>query len=366
MQIDPKLLEEIVTDIQANGLPITPEKVIEADQIVKAQNSLLSFTEATKKDYHSSWHHKLFCSYLDKFVEGEIKKLMIFCPPRHGKSELVSRRLPAYIFGKSPDTSVIACSYGADLASRMNRDVQRIMSQPEYAKIFPKTKLWDKNVRSVADGSYLRNSEIFEIVNHKGVYRCAGVGGGITGMGGHRLILDDPIKNAEEAYSKVYREKVWEWYTSTFFTRLEKDGGICITLTRWHDDDIAGRLLKLPDAAEWTIVSLPALREDLDNPEDPREMGQALWPEKYNKKALSSIKTTIGSRDWNSLYRQQPTSESGDLFQKHFWRFYKQSQLPHRFDMLSISCDMAFKDTKTSDYQLESSRKSGHEMEPDG
>lgn len=316
----------------------------------RARRSLIGFTEYTMEDYKTNWHHRLFASYLEAFAMKKIKRLLIFCPPRHGKSELVSRRLPAFIFGKYPDASIIATSYGADLASRMNRDVQRIMSSPAYKEVFPDSRLWEKNIRTMADGTYLRNSEIFEIVNHKGVYRSAGVGGGITGMGGEYLICDDPIKNAEEAYSKVYRDKVWEWWGSTFFTRLEKAGGICLTLTRWHDDDVAGRLLKLSNADDWTVVSLPAVREDEAFEEDPRPVGEALWPDKYSLEDLAQIKIAIGSRDWNALYRQQPSSESGDMFKKHFWRFYLPEEKPHRFDTISLSCDMAFKDTKTSDY----------------
>ena len=148
-----------------------------------ARRSLLDFTTYTMSEFDSSWHHSLIAEKLEKFARGEIKRLMVFCPPRHGKSELASRRLPAYIFGINPNAQIISASYGADLASRMNRDVQRIIDSPEYRKVFPESRLWEKNIRAVADGSYLRNSETFEIVNKKGVYRCAGVGGAITGMG---------------------------------------------------------------------------------------------------------------------------------------------------------------------------------------
>lgn len=343
-------LQKIIGDIQSDGLPISPEDVEKADQLDKARNSLQAFTELTMPEYQTNWHHKIFCEHLDKFARGEIKRLMVFCPPRNGKSELISRRFPAYMFGRNPDISIISCSYGADLASRMNRDVQRIMSTETYQEIFPETKLWDKNVRSVADGSYLRNSEIFEIVNHKGVYRCAGVGGGITGMGGKLLLLDDAIKNAEEANSKVYRDKVWEWYTSTFFTRLEKDGGICVTLTRWHDDDVAGRLLKLPDADEWTVINLPAIAEEDRSEIDPRQPGEALWPAKYDEKDLAAIKTAIGIRDWNALYQQRPTSASGGIFKKSWWRYYLKEDLPHKFDKITISMDAAFKKSDSSDF----------------
>ena len=179
-----------------------------------ARRHMADFVLYVDKRYQMNWHHRLLCEYLDRFVSGEISNLMVFMPPRHGKSELVSRKLPAFILGKDPDTSIISCSYSADLASRMNRDVQRIMDTPRYQEVFPKSKLFGKNIRSVANGTYLRNSDIFEIVGHRGVYRSAGVGGGITGMGGEFIIIDDPVKNREDADSPTLREKVWDWYTS--------------------------------------------------------------------------------------------------------------------------------------------------------
>lgn len=225
-----------------------------------ARRSMAEFALYTDPAYHMNWHHRLICNSLDKWVSKEIRRLMIFTAPRHGKSELVSRKLPAYIFGRHPDTSIISASYSADLASRMNRDVQRIIDSDRYAELFPNSRLYGKNIRSVAGGSFLRNSDIFEIVDHKGVYRSAGVGGGITGMGGEYIIIDDPVKNREEANSATYREKLWDWYTSTLYTRLEKEGCILVTLTRWHEDDLAGRLLnnmKQTGGEQWTVINLP-------------------------------------------------------------------------------------------------------------
>jgi predicted phage terminase large subunit-like protein len=253
------------------------------------------------------------------FVAGEIKRLMVFMPPRHGKSELVSRRLPAYILGRNPNAQIIACSYSADLAQRMNRDTQRIIDDPLYTEIFPDTQLFGTNIRTVARGTYLRNSDIFEIVGHGGCYRSAGVGGGITGMGFNFGIIDDPIKNREEAESRTYRDNLWDWYTSTFYTRQEKAGAILVTLTRWHQDDMAGRLLDLAssDGGEpWEIVRFPAIREEGDNADDPREPGAPLWENKYDLGALASIKAAVGSYQWASLYQQRPTPAEGAMFKR--------------------------------------------------
>lgn len=148
-----------------------------------ATNSILAFTRYTKPDYETRPFHEMICRFIDRIVSGELKRGMIFAPPRHGKSEIVSRRLPAYYLGKYPDRHIIACSYSSGLASRMNRDVQRIIDGDPYKRLFPGTTLYGKNVRTVAHGSWLRNNELFEVVGHAGSYRAAGVGGGVTGMG---------------------------------------------------------------------------------------------------------------------------------------------------------------------------------------
>ena len=281
-----------------------------------ARRSMLGFTKYTKPDYEANWHHELLCSYIDRFIAGEIQRLMVFMPPRHGKSEIVSRRLPAYLFGVHPCASIIACSYSADLASRMNRDVQRIMDSDEYRRTFPDTRLNTANVRTTSQENYLRNSDIFEIVDNTGVYRSAGVGGGITGMGCNYGIIDDPIKNREEALSTTYRNKVWEWYTTTFYTRLEKDAQILVTLTRWHEDDLAGRILAQAQAGgeQWTVISLPAVAEPDTHPDDPRSEGEALWPSRFNADRLAGIRTVLGPYQFSALYQQRPMPLAGGLW----------------------------------------------------
>jgi predicted phage terminase large subunit-like protein len=269
--------------------------------------------------YQVNWHHRVLCHYLDRFVRREIKRLMVFMPPRHGKSELVSRRLPAYIFGVNPDAKIIACSYGADLASRMNRDVQRIMDTDHYRAAFPASQLFGANVRTVAQGTYLRNSDIFEIVDHAGIYRAAGVGGGITGMGFDYGIIDDPIKNREEADSVTVRESIKDWYASTFYTRAEKDACILVTMTRWHMDDLAGWILDGDDKDNWTVLSFPGVKDTEPTDYDRRAIDEPLWLDKYNSDALAAIKRTIGSYQWESLYQQRPRPREGGMFKEHWF-----------------------------------------------
>lgn len=260
------------------------------------------------------------CRYLDEFAAGTIKRLMIFAPPRHGKSELTSRRLPAFIFGLDPDATIIAASYGADLARRMNRDVQRIMDDDIYRRLFPDSQLFGKNIRTVAQGSWLRNSDMFEIVNNKGYYLSSGVGGSLTGSGASYALIDDPVKNRAQANSPTYREAVWEWYTSTLRTRLTPDGGVLLTCTRWHQDDLAGKLLALaasdPGADQWIVVSFPAIAEERNVSYDDRQPDTALWATRFDEEKLNRTRISLGTYDWNSLYQQRPAPREGGMFKR--------------------------------------------------
>jgi len=258
----------------------------------------------------------------------------------------------------------------------MNRDVQRIIDSDEYRRIFPQTRLSGKNIRTIAGGSWLRNSDEFEVVEYNGYYRGAGVGGAITGMGMRWGIIDDPFKNRQDANSPAIRQGVWDWYVSTFRTRLAPGGGILITVTRWHEDGLEARLLELaknnPKADQWVILSFPAIAEEPIASYDPRRPGDALWPTRYDLEELEKTKIASGSYDWNSLYQQNPTPISGGIFKKHYWRYWKPKRvslppvsvrtadgdivqieaidLPDSFDEQMQSWDCSFKDTKTSNF----------------
>ena len=261
------------------------------------------------------------CQYLDRFAAGEIKRLMIFAPPRHTKSELCSRRLPALIMGQQPDAAIIASSYSATLAEQMNRDVQRIIDSVEYKRLFPDTQLYGKNIRSTAEGAYLRNSETFEVVDHKGIYHNAGRGGALTGFGGHYLFVDDPLKDRMEADSPTIRQNLWEWYTSVLYSRQYKNAGILITLTRWHEDGLEGRLLALaesdPTADQWTVLSLPAIAEEPLAPYDPRQVGEALWEAEFPLEFLYKTRAQ-SAYEFAALYQQRPAPAEGILFKREW------------------------------------------------
>jgi predicted phage terminase large subunit-like protein len=248
-------------------------------------------------------------------VEGSMYLAGYDLIPTHN-SELVSRRLPAWILGQMPKSKIIACSYSADLSSAFNRDVQRCIDDPNYILSFPDTILNGSNVKTTARGGYLRNSEIFEIVNHKGFYKSVGVGGSLTGTPADIGIIDDPVKDAMEAYSERSRNNVWEWYTNVFATRLHNKSKVILTMTRWHEDDLAGRLLA-HEADKWDVLKIPAIREDLEDLRDPRQLGEALWNNRHSLERLHDIEQ-MSKRTFISLYQQRPSAEAGNLIRREW------------------------------------------------
>lgn len=282
------------------------------------RRTLLSFTQYTNSEYEVNWHHRVVGRALDRVLAGKCRRLMIFEPPQNGKSEQVSRRFPAYVFGRKPSTRVIACSYNMSLAQDMSRDVQKIMATEEYRTLFPKTRL-----ASPTDLEK-RTQGQFEIVGRRGYYIAAGVDGPITGKTSDIGLIDDPIKNRAEADSETYRDNVWEWYKSAFSTRqFGNTGSIIICLTRWHEDDLAGRLLRLaaenPDADQWEVISLEAIAANHNPAYDPRNIGEALWPSKYPLEELRRRRAGMGEYDWAALYQQRPAPAGGGLFKAEWF-----------------------------------------------
>lgn len=318
-------------------------------KIRKARRDLLSFIKYVKKDYEVNWHHEFICKKLNDFVFGDLNRLMIFAPPRNGKSEIVSRMLPAFLLGNFPDQTIIGASYSAELANKMCKDVQRIMETEPYQKLFPDVKIPSTSEKK---GGYSQTSDYFEIVGRRGFLRSAGVGGSITGFGMSVGLLDDVLKDAQQASSPHVLQAIWDWFTSTLLTRLEKKNKVLITLTRWSTEDLAGKVLDLmksdPEADQYEVISFPAIKEDDENPHDPREIGEALWPNKYDLKRLAQIKASVGSRVWASLYQQHPVPPGGVIFKMEWLRYYQ--QMPLDFDEIIMSWDMAFKGLDTSDY----------------
>jgi phage terminase large subunit-like protein len=281
------------------SLPFTPADVHAARQELarRGQDSLLSFTRWTNPAYNPAEHHKLIADNLEAVERGDLDRLMIFMPPRHGKSELASRRWPAWCLGKKPRRQIIAASYNRDLASDFGRDVRNIVASEEFAATFP-----DVGLRPDSKAANRMNT------NKGGAYIAAGVGTAVTGRGANIALIDDPFKDRAEADSELTRRNVWAWYQSTLFTRLMPKAAIVLIQTRWHEDDLAGRLLNTTRASEWTVLELPAIDAG----------GCALWPEWYDIPALERIKDSIGPREWSALYQQKPQPDEGTFFTREW------------------------------------------------
>jgi predicted phage terminase large subunit-like protein len=355
--------------------PISPDLAraqLEALQREAARRRLLPFIQRFNPSYDAGWVHKDICRRLEKFsrevAERKSPRLMLLLPPRHGKSEIASRNFPAWHLGQYPDHEFIACSYNLALAMTFSRKVKQIIADPLYETVF-KTRLDPDN----------QGTEAWTLHQARGGYVAAGIGGPITGRGAHVLAIDDPVKNAEEADSPDMREKIWEWYLSTAYSRLAPGGGVLIIQTWWHDDDLAGRLQTLmknvedADAAfvdQFEVVKYPAIAESDEylnlatgqieydlakwNPAEYqllRGKGEALHPARYDLDKLNRIKAqNRGGRWWSALYQQNPVPNDGGYFERSQ---FKRAAPPRPVDAYAyIAFDFAISEKKQNDYTV--------------
>lgn len=280
--------------------------------------------------YKPAKHIKLIARTCERIESGELKRVMFFMPPRHSKSMTVTESFPSWFIGKDPERRVIEVSYGDALARRFGRANRRKIESFGPALF---------NIEVAGDNSSVTN---WSIEGHSGGMISAGVGGPITGEGADCLIIDDPIKNRQEANSPTYRDMLWDEYRNTLLTRLQPNASIILIQTRWHEDDLAGRVLE-HEGDDWHVISLPAEAEDDDIL--GRVPGEPLWPDfGFNQEWLEKTKVVVGSQVWNALYQQRPSPQEGALLKRAWWRFY--IVVPGHFDDLVLSWDMTFKDEK--------------------
>lgn len=310
---------------------------------ILTRKRLLPFVERFNPDYAAGWVHKDICRRLEKFsqdvVEKKSPRLMLFMPPRHGKSTLASIAFPAWHLGRNPDHEFISCSYSGSLAMGFSRKVRQLLREPTYKTAF-KTRL-DPDSQSAE--AWLTTAG--------GGFVAAGVGGGITGKGAHILVIDDPVKNREDAESQNNRDANWDWYTSTAYTRLAPGGGVLVILTRWHDDDLAGRLLKATAEGgdDWEVVRYPAIAEE---DEEFRVAGEPLHPERYDFEALTRIQKAVGPRDWSALYQQNPVADDGDYFTRDMIQYYDPEDIDYNQMRFYAAWDLAIGKKDRNDYSV--------------
>jgi len=268
--------------------------------------------------YKNASHIQFLTDKAQQFVEdvksGKSPRLFISMPPRHSKSETMTKKYPAWVIGNNPDFEIIIASYSMDLArdfGKIARDTYREHSKSGTG-IFKTVIDRDKSA-----------GDNWGILEHRGAVVSTGVGGSATGKGAHIAIIDDPFKNREDANSRLQRDKVWAWYQSTIRTRLAPGGGIIIIQTRWHEDDLVGRIVKEMEngtGETFESIVLPAIAEENDIL--GRKVGEPLWEERYGIDELENIKKAIGSREFSALYQQKPQVEDGGLFKRQYFKYF--------------------------------------------
>lgn len=281
-----------------------------------AFSRLIAYAAYQWPGYRDAPHHRLIARKLEAVERGEITRLMITMPPRHGKSMLASEFFPAWYLGRNPDHSVVMSTYAQDLADDFGRKVKNQIEDYAFAEVFKGIGLADDS-KSVKRFHIEENNVVLEggfehSLKQRGSFYAVGVGGPLTGRGAHLLLIDDPVKNREDADSEIIRKKTKDWYTSTAYTRLMPGGRVVIIQTRWHEDDLSGWLLAEHKHEGWEVLNLPAIGLD----------GKALWPEQYDVQALNRIKLAIGARDWSALYQQSPSPDEGTYFKADWLKPY--------------------------------------------
>lgn len=286
-----------------------------------ARSSFAHFIGAINHKYEMKWFHHLIADKCEKVLKGEIKKLMVFIPPQHGKSEVISRLFPAYALGRNPDIKIAGCSYSADLATQFSRSIQRTLDSDEYAEIFSESSTKDK----ARVKGRIRNADMFETLTGDGFYKAVGVGGGLTGTPVDIAIIDDPVKDAQEAYSLTYRQRVWDWYNTVLSTRLHNNSRQLFIMTRWHEDDLAGRILKA-EPQEWEVLSIPAICEvENDGGLSKRKVGEALWEQRHSIAKLQKQKER-SPREFSALYQQHPVIIGGNIVKRDWFQIIPLSE----------------------------------------
>lgn len=276
-----------------------------------ARTHLIDFAAYTKRNYEIARPHRVIAEQLERVERGEVDRLMLMVAPRHGKSELASRRYPALSLGRNPTQDFVSISATAELASDFGRDVRNLIGSHEYQALFD-TKLAED---SAARGKWHTDAG--------GIYYSIGIGGSLLGRGAHKMLIDDPFASMEDAQSETQRKKVWDWYNGTAYNRLMPGGAIIIIGHRLHEDDLQGRLLaqQASGGDRWEVVELPAISPS----------GEALWPERYPIAALERIKANTYARYWSALYQQNPQPEDGTFFQREWFPEWQEADpaLPH-------------------------------------
>ena len=298
------------------------------------------YVSYTNPGYKHGKHTRFLARKMQEIEEKHARGIATFTivcmPPRHSKSYTITETFPSWFIGKDKRRRVIQVSYGVALARKFGlanlRKMETIAGRIFDVQIDP---------RKAAATNW-------ELAGHNGGMVSTGIGSAITGEGSDLLLIDDPIRNRKDANSKTYRDSLWSEWKSTLSTRLQPGGSVIVILTRWHEDDLAGRILK-EDARDWEVIKMPAIAQENDIL--GREPGEPLWAENgFDKEWAEKTKLSAGAMDWASLYQQDPKPLQGALFKRSYWKFYEKMPAASSFERIIFSWDCTFKDLDTSDY----------------
>ena len=338
-----------------------------ARQLLKLRNAdetFLGFVKLHHADFKLAKFQIELINKLDAVEKGKIKRLMINMPPRHGKSFLASCLFPVYYMGRNPERAVMCVTYNSELSMTFGRQVRQYAKDPYTLQTFDKFEL-STDSRAVDHWGTSRN----------GVYYSIGLGGTTTGRRANLLIIDDPIKSREDADSATQRNKVWNYYVASLLTRLQPldqpPAVICIA-TRWHPDDLCGRIQQQEDWNEWDHINFPAILEtestnEIRNPEYAHlplakvsrykryiksTQEKPLWEERFPMADLRKMEK-LNPREFAALYQQQPFIKGGNMIKTEWWKYYDTNDFEEsQLTTIIIAVDTAFKKTTTSDYSV--------------
>lgn len=313
----------------------------------RGRRSLADYIGYTNRRYKTSSFSASVCSAIDKFVDdvraGLRPILILQAPPQHGKSEIVSRRLPPYLMGRFPDLRIGGASYSDELAGTMAQDVRRCLASDEHKILFPTAG--EKRRYAVN-----RTGE-FTTPGGEGSYLGVGVGSGLTGRPLDIGIIDDPVKNQQEALSPTTKESHWNWYQSVFTTRLSENSGQIIMATSWAEDDLPARICtQFAGDPRLTILRFPAINLPGEAGYNPQLPEGPLVPGLHSLQKLNETKALLSDYWWAALYQQTPKSLGGNVFKDDGIRYYLPKDLPSKFDKMLASWDCTFKDTDGTDF----------------
>jgi len=303
-----------------------------AEELMKrrrARGSFLGFARYRQPgDQQPMQHHQVLCDALDEVERGECSRLAVMMPPGSAKSTYGSVLFPEYFLGRNPQLSFIAASHTAGLAERFGRRVRNGFTDPTHKILFNNGVADDNS----AAGKWSTNLG--------GEYLAVGVGGSVTGTRADCVVIDDPIRSREDADSDVIREKTWQWYQHDLLTRLKPGGRIVICLTRWHEDDLLGRIME-HERGKWKIIKIPM--EALENDPLGRQPGDRLWPEWFTQEMVTQAKAD--PRGWSSLYQQDPRPPEGAEFKRSWISRY--DHWPARSNKILMVDPSAGRDAKS-------------------